>query len=291
MDKLAAYLQDIKEVYPDLAITHVELYTGGGQFNDILIANQDLIFRFPRSLEIAQEYPLKIKLLACLADQLPLPIPDPIFTSPAGAAWKHTFMGYRRIPGEPFYPQALDSLVDPAAHRAVANQIAGFLKALHAIPIDKLPSDLPLVDGAQEWADLYQGIKESLIPHMRPDARHEVARHFEDYLARAGCFAFTPALRHGDFGGSNILYDPDSSRISGVIDFESLGLGDPAVDAAGLMGYSEAFFILCRETYPALEGMRERAAFYRGTFALQEAYYGLRDADQAAFQHGLRDFI
>lgn len=36
--------------------------------------------------------------------------------------------------------------------------------------------------------------------------------------------------------------------------------------------------------------MLERAAFYRGTFALQEAYYGLRDGNQEAFEDGIAQY-
>jgi len=37
-------------------------------------------------------------------------------------------------------------------------------------------------------------------------------------------------LRYGDFGTGNILYDPQTLTISGIIDFGFAGLGDGALD-------------------------------------------------------------
>jgi hypothetical protein len=39
---------------------------------------------------------------------------------------------------------------------------------------------------------------------------------------------FQPVLRHGDFGPSNILFDATTRTISGIVDFGSAALGDPA---------------------------------------------------------------
>jgi aminoglycoside 2''-phosphotransferase len=137
---------------------------------------------------------------------------------------------------------------------------------------------------------LYQGIRETLFPHMRPDARQWTKNYFEGYLDDPARHAFTPVLKHGDFGGSNILYDPNTLDITGVIDFGSACLGDPAADAAALSTYGQAFFGLCLETYPEMGAMRPRADFYRGTFARQEAYYGLRDGDRHAFERGMERY-
>jgi aminoglycoside 2''-phosphotransferase len=105
---------------------------------------------------------------------------------------------------------------------------------------------------------------------------------------------FTTSLRHGDFGPTNILYDPQTPLISGVIDFGSAGLGDPAVDIAALIGpvsYGETFAELLMPTYPGVDALLERARFYAGTFALQEALWGLDHNDPNAFQHGMANYV
>jgi aminoglycoside 2''-phosphotransferase len=290
MDPLTTYLRDITTTYPELVIRTATLHTSGGQFNAIVLVNDDLIFRFPRSVHVAEQYPRQIALLTYLHDKLPLPIPDPRYISSPAVPWQHCFMGYQRIPGEPFYREVVDAIRDPATVQALAAQLASFLRTLHQVSLTDLPLDLPIGDRVEDWVVLYQDVRTQLFPYMRLDARRDVAHHFERYLNDPAQFAFQPVLRHGDFGDSNILYYSASQRISGIIDFESLGLGDPATDVAVLVGYGEDFLKYCLETYPAMQTMLARVHFYRGTFALQEAYYGLRDGNQQAFERGIAPY-
>ncbi len=75
-----------------------------------------------------------------------------------------------------------------------------------------------------------------------------------------------------------------------MIDFGFAGLGDPASDLASISCSGEAFLRRILKTYPAVEGILERARFYRSTFALFEAFYGLRDGDWESFENGIAAF-
>ncbi|HPH97797.1 MAG TPA: phosphotransferase [Anaerolineaceae bacterium] len=291
MEKIKNYLNLIAQHYPELVIEQSRLHTTEGQFNDIVLINESLLFRFPRSAEVAGGYAPQAALLDFLAKRLPLPIPEILYTHLEAVDWREKFLGYRLIQGKPLFRQELQAIEDELALRQMAGQLAGFLRALHQIPPASLPAALPVQDEAGFWEDFFRGVRRDLFPHMRPDARREVDAYFERYDSQPELNRFQPALRHGDFGGSNILYDPQTLRISGIIDFESLGVGDPAADAAGLMTYGEAFFEMCVEAYPELGDMRARALFHRGTFALQEAWYGFQMGDEEAFQSGMADYL
>jgi aminoglycoside 2''-phosphotransferase len=52
-------------------------------------------------------------------------------------------------------------------------------------------------------------------------------------------------------------------------------------------GYSEAFVSLFAPLYPGLEALQARTHFYMGTFALQEALWGIEHNDQEAFESGI----
>jgi aminoglycoside 2''-phosphotransferase len=103
-------------------------------------------------------------------------------------------------------------------------------------------------------------------------------------------FNYRPALRHGDFGPNNILYDEAAQSISGIIDFDSLAVGDPALDAGAILSLGEDFFQRMCQTYPHLAILRGRAEFYRSTYALQEALHGLRHGLPAAFEAGIAEY-
>ena len=125
---------------------------------------------------------------------------------------------------------------------------------------------------------------------MRPDARVQVERHFTSYLQNPEHFSYRPVLRHGDFGGSNILFDPSTQAISGIIDFGSTTLGDPACDLAGLLWYGEQFMRKLADTYPMTDQLWERIRFCHGTFALQEALFGVENNDPDAFRAGIASY-
>lgn len=292
MDKQFQYIQAIRSVYPDFNIQAVQL-NQQGQFNDILLVNNETIFRFPKAQREATRLVAETDLLRSLQSQVTLPIPDPLYHSEENASIGQVFMGYRLLPGEPLWPETLRAIEDEVQLQHVANQLATFLKRLHAVPAEALAVKLPAFQGSEEWQDLYDRFRGKLFPFMRPDARLWVTKHFEDFLSDEANSAYTPALIHGDFGPGNILYDPHTNSISGIIDFSSAGWGDPAVDFAALLcsvSYGEPFLERFTPIYPLTEAILSRARFYAGTFALQEALYGLEDSDQEAFESGIATY-
>ena len=97
-------------------------------------------------------------------------------------------------------------------------------------------------------------------------------------------------LIHGDFGGGNILIDGERHVVTGVIDVGGAGLGDPAYDVAGLLGYGEPFVSRVAEEYPAIPAMIVRERFLKGAFALLEALFGAEHGDASAFASGIEPY-
>jgi aminoglycoside 2''-phosphotransferase len=289
-DQHARELQQIRARCPELRISSVRVQTGG-QRSDVLVINDALVFRFPRTPAGAHSLAAETAILRAIAGRVPLPTPTPRFEYLAvdDAAAGPAFVGYPWLPGQPLR-RALLQRLDLATQRHLASQLGGFLHALHTIPPQVLPGGLDVQDGRARWLDFYARVHATLFASMRPAARRDVERHFETYLASGEELAFRPVLRHGDFGPTNILYDSSAGSISGIIDFGSAGLGDPATDIAGLLGplsYGEAFVDLLAPAYPDLEALLGRARFYAGTFALQEALWGVEHDDQDAVRRGL----
>jgi aminoglycoside 2''-phosphotransferase len=79
--------------------------------------------------------------------------------------------------------------------------------------------------------------------------------------------------------------------MTGVIDFGSATLGDPANDVAALLTYGEPFVRQGLASYPAMEAMLPRARFYLRTFPLQDALYGVEHNDADAFADGIARFL
>ena len=291
MDKITIYLQNIHQIYPGLVINSANLL-GHGQFNDILQINDDLIFRFPRFIQAAKIMAYEVDALRALHKVLTtLPIPDPIYINHNASLVNKNFMGYRMLAGKPVSQEGIKSIDDENILDRIASQIGQFLRELHTIPTDMLPIAPHHADGRTEWQKTYQAFRAQLFPYIRLDAREEVTLRFETFLNEPRHFTYVPTLRHGDFGGSNILYDTASQRISGIIDFSFIAIGDPAYDIASISTCGDAFLQRICTTYPEAQTMLARARFYRSTFALSQALYGLRNGDHASFEDGISTYI
>jgi aminoglycoside 2''-phosphotransferase len=286
MKNMLLFVQRINECYPTLPVDEV-YFNDSGENNDVLIINNDIIFRFPRHAEGIQNLLTEATLLTELQGRLPLDIPNPLYRAFEPSEPGQAFMGYPMIPGKPLFPDVLASFPFEKQIRA-AHDLACFLRSLHLTPISGA-LNLKQQDHVEEWQRLFERFQAVLQPHMSPHAWKNVCCQFDEFFARTGN-DFTPALRHGDFGPGNIMVDENRQIISGVIDFGSAGIGDPAVDIAGLVGpagYGEDFVRQMLVDYPEAEGYLERAHFYASTFALQEALFGIEHDDQKAFESGI----
>ncbi|QBD75512.1 aminoglycoside phosphotransferase family protein [Ktedonosporobacter rubrisoli] len=288
MDKPSTYIRAIHAAYPDFTIETVQL-NQSGQFNDILVVNDESIFRFPKTPREAAKLVTETAILRSVQHHVTLPIPDPIYQSKQAASIGHVFMGYRLLPGEPLWPETLPTLKDEEVQH-LADQLATFLRQFHAIPVEALEVELPAFQGCEEWRELYNRFRSRLFPFMRAEARSLVTEQFENFLSDERNCHYAPTLVHGDFGRTNILYNAKTKSISGIIDFSEVRWGDPAVDFAAILSpvcYGEPFLERFSVHYPGIEAVLSRARFYVGTFALQEALFGLEDEDHEAFESGI----
>jgi aminoglycoside 2''-phosphotransferase len=283
------FTQSIQQIYPQLEIHSI--VAQDGQTNDVFIIDDQWVFRFPKIASGVALLRREIALLNHIAAYITLPIPSPLFVNLEIDSTAKAFVGYPMLPGKSLWLEEFRAIDDPNGLKRMAYQLGTFLRELHTIPLASLqPFNLPLTDQLTEWHELYQQIQSSLFPSMRADAQKQVAAHFESYFVDTKLHHFEAALRHGDFGTGNVLYDPATLTISGIIDFSATSIGDPAIDLAGLLNYGEDFCRHCYTVYPELELMLARVQFYQGTFALQEALLGLETEDMDTFMSGIQKY-
>ncbi|MEI3613181.1 phosphotransferase family protein [Pseudogracilibacillus sp. SO30301A] len=287
-EKAHTYIKRIREVYPELEVYSAE-FNHIGQNNDVLIVNNEIVFRFAKYQDGVERLEKETKILNMVGQYVSLPTPKPIYQQLQTKTIGKAFIGYKMIEGKPLWKSVLNNNDQPSI---LAKQLATFLRELHAIPIENVSLNLTHEDPHKEFTNLYVNFKEKLFPFMRQGARHNVSKRFESYLGNATHFEFKPCLIHGDFGPSNILYSISDNKVTGIIDFGGSCLGDPAFDFAGILsGYGECLLEKLLNYYPGIERVIERMRFYKSTFALQEALFGLDNNDQEAFQNGIKDYL
>ncbi|RLQ93085.1 phosphotransferase [Falsibacillus albus] len=236
---------------------------GEGFDNTIYEINESLIFRFPRR-EIAVELLcIEGKLLPAIGDSLSLPIPIPMFYGKPSMKYPWPFIGYAKVEGD--VPRNLKR----EDHAKSGSLLGGFLKELHAFPIEKAIE----LDTPYDQLDRVniRKRKERLMDHYKRIVdkglweEHEVLLQYLNELQPVGPGG-KQVLCHGDLHINNILVGNDR-RVSGIIDWGDVHIGHPAVDLSIAYSYlpkesREAFF----EEYGSVEKEDKLLARFKAVY-------------------------
>lgn len=266
------FCKHLPQVYPEIRLRS----TSGALGDNLLVVNDDLIFRLPDSPADVAAMEREDTLLRCLQGRLPLPIPTPLYRNQKRGELGQVFLGYPKLPGKPLYKEMLESIDGEAVVETLVAQIISFLSTLHRLPLtDLAPVRLPVLHERKRYESLYRQVRLNLFPHLEPDRRDCIAANFEKFLDTPQHFTLAPVLIHGGFGPQRILYDAKNRCLSGIIGFTQAGLGDPAYDFAALLGpqgYGEHLFHRFEHLYPGLSLLWERIQFYVNASLLQEIF-------------------
>ena len=275
MNKIDTYEQRIRDIFPELSIENISLNDEGLNY-DIIIVNEELIFRFAKHEYALKKLNTETKLLELIQKNITLKIPNIFYKS-------SEVIGYFMISGVSLRKDILLGL-EQNKIQVVAEQLATFLKELHSVPVDKvLDYDIPISDVPhkyEDWVELYNRIEDEVFPHLMVHTREWAKNHLESFLDSKSNFDYEPKLIHGEVGPHHILFDRQKKCINGIIDFGNSGLGDPAMDIAMLIhAYGESFITKFEKIYPKISIYLRRARFYAETFELQWALSGIKSKD------------
>jgi aminoglycoside 2''-phosphotransferase len=270
------HLNRIRDCVPHLRIESVQP-NHDGLTNDVLIINNELVFRFPKNETWARELLAnEIKVIDLARAYLDIAIPDIVhrFTD---------FVACRFIHGSALQRNDILQL-NINSQEQLANQLATYLKQLHSIPTDEVNREnIAQSDtnrGHHVWVQLFEDVKAELFPLMMPHAREWVVNHFAPLIADKHWMAYEPRLINGDTTPYHILFDRPARAIAGIIDFGTAGIGDPAADFACIIYYyGESFLHRMAAFYPEIEEAIDRARFWAGTLELQWVLRDRRSKD------------
>jgi aminoglycoside 2''-phosphotransferase len=263
----ATYLERIRAMRPDLAPRALRL-NSEGLVNDVVIVDEAWVFRFAKGDRGRTALKTELVALNTLRGRLPLAIPKPIVVA-------EDAVHYRLLPGAPL-TRWLWSGLDAPAQGLVAEQLGGFLRALHSSPAD---ADLPCLTPEikrEQWRERRVRIEATVFPHLMAHQRDWAGRLFDDAQSDPATLDYSPALVHDDLAPYHILYDSDARRLSAVIDFGTAHYDDPAADLGCLLQhYGEAFVTRLFATYPEASKLLNRARFYALAIELDWAVLGI----------------
>lgn len=211
--------------YAELPLSPVPL---SGMDNATFRLGDDLSVRLPRYPRWVGQVEREHRWLPRLAPHLPLPVSEPVAKGEPGEGYPYPWSVYRWLDGE---TATAEGLADP--HRA-ALALAEFIRALQKVDAAGGPGP--------EWSNAFRGVpmgddRDSLASEARVRPKIAALEGLVDTAAvtavweaalAAPAWDEPPVWIHGDLAPGNLL--ALDGRLSAVIDFGTLAVGDPAVD-------------------------------------------------------------
>ncbi|MDI6413241.1 aminoglycoside phosphotransferase family protein [Streptomyces albus] len=208
--------------FPQWAGLPLRLLDPVGSDHVIYRLGEDLSVRLPRHAGAVGQAAKEYEWLPRLAPHLPLAVPVPVGVGEPGSGYPWPWAVARWLDGEVATVEAL------AGSSRTAVRLAEFLTALQAfVPADFPAGDVPGELAGQQLADRDRATRAAIAE--AGDAFDAAAMtELWDAALSAPAWDGPPVWFHGDFHTGNLL--TVDGRLSAVIDFGGLGIGDPACD-------------------------------------------------------------
>lgn len=284
LDGVARHLQ---AGHPGLEIRSLE-YLADGDFCRAYVLNRHLVVRVPRHGEAARALAREACVLASVGARLPVTVPLPTYVA-RGEAPDASFSVHVRVPGRELTPELWRSF--PAAVRArLAMDVGRFLRRVHHLDVALGGTcGLDVMDHAGLVAWLWQRIREAPGPVPGP-LRRALDERFSAYLEGGDRWAYDPVLLHGDLGPGHVLIEVARARITGVIDWGDVAIGDPARDFIFVYeDWGSEFLELALEGYGSEPKERIRPRVHMHYLADQLAWTlrAAREGRPSDVEHGI----
>ena len=208
--------------FPQWASLSIKPAHSAGTGNALYRLGDDMVVRLPRIPSAVGQVDKEQKWLPRLAPLLPLNIPVPLAKGKPSDGYPWYWSVYRWLKGE-------DATTAPIAnpHQA-ATDLGQFIIALQQIEVTDGPPPgqhnfyrgVPLAMRDQQTRDAIAALKD-LIDANEVTAAWDAALETPTWNGQ-------PVWLHGDLHAGNLLVQ--QGRLSAVIDFGGLGVGDPACD-------------------------------------------------------------
>ena len=201
------------------------------------------------------------------------------------------FAGYRKLGGVPCSAGNYRKSWTTSLGRSLGQ----FLSELHALDTSRVAFDRLEKHSAETWAATFNErhllVTRLAYPLLNTADRARAERAWSALRLTLSQARFLPSLIHDDLMGSNILVDPRTKKLAGILDWSDAKVGDPAVDFAGLMSIDRRLGELALESYEGNSlGLKERAEIYLRYVPLGEIAWAASQSSKRTMRLGFNDF-
>ena len=218
--------------FPQWADLPIEPVHSAGTDNALYRLGDDMVVRLPRIHWATGQVDKERLWLPRLAPFLPLAIPIPLAKGKPGEGYPWHWSVYRWLEGE-------NATIERIANqRQAATDLAQFIAALQRIDATGGPPPGPHNFFRGEPLAMRDTRTRDAITTMRGALDADAMTAVWDTAIEAPAWRGPPVWLHGDLQSGNLL--AVEGRLSAVIDFGGLGVGDPACDVMAAWMYFSA---------------------------------------------------
>lgn len=212
----------LTEQFPRWADRPIEPVLPRGTDNALYRLGDDMVVRLPRTERTSGTLEIERRWLPRLAPLLPLAVPAPLAAGSPGEGYPFVWSVYSWLQGE---NATLERIAD--LHQA-ATDLAQFLTALQRVD----PTGGPAPSEYNAWRGVPLAMRDEQVRASITSLRSAidvdaVTAAWEEAL-QAPEWQHPPVWLHGDLDSRNLLVE--QGRLTAVLDFGCLGVGDPACD-------------------------------------------------------------
>lgn len=209
------------EQFPEWADLPIRAVTPQGNDNRSFRLGEKLLVRLPSAEGYVPQVAREEKWLPYLAHRLPLPIPEVVASGCASQTFPFPWSVRRYLVGE------VAAVAEVADEMQFAEDLGGFLHTLQCVDA----TDGPLAGSENCFrgceVTVYQGETYQCLSDLSDDLPTEKLRLLWEE-GSSTLWTRHPVWLHGDVNPMNLLVN--SGRLSAVIDFGIMAVGDPACD-------------------------------------------------------------
>lgn len=210
--------QLIQTQFPQWAHLPVRAFDSAGTDNTIYRLGDELVVRLPRVASVEAQIDRDYKWMPRFAPHLPVAIPEPLVVGEPVEPFPFRWSVNRWLAGENV---VFADIVDP---NRTAAELTSFILALRGIDTESAPTDhyrgQPLA--------LRDQVTRHAIESLRDMFDSELLTKIWDEAVALPPYDGDPMWFHGDLLPGNLLFV--DGRLSAVIDFGTMSVGDPTVD-------------------------------------------------------------
>ncbi|MBD3191763.1 MAG: phosphotransferase [Candidatus Heimdallarchaeota archaeon] len=237
------------------------------------------------------------KILSFLQNRFDVSFPEILYIHNSPTV---PFSIHRKIPGKSlvFLFQELSSKQITTIGTAIGRFLSNFhSEELLTAFLETFPEFDPLSQGLGHfmkdfklfWTSRYEKAKSIAYSYLSHEQQTWLTQIFLDYLNDEENFSFLPRITHCDFDTSNILIDPHTAHLTGIIDFEDCQIYDPAVD---LLFYDEGpeFMnaLFANYHYSDQKSLQQRMKFFYCRTCVPYLVWGTTHNRPGMIEEGLR---